>query len=562
MLDVSGRYVLLFNGEIYNYRELAETYFSEERSLNRSSDSAVLLAMYRQFGPKCVEHLNGMFAFAIIDLFTRCVFLARDRFGEKPLYWMQSGGVFAFASELGSLKRLMPDHDWSVDRDALLLYHVIGSVPAPYTIYRGVRALRAASWLRADSGGAIIEETYWAPGSGNYPQPQDRREAVEGCRTLVLDAVRSRMVSDVPVGLFLSGGLDSGSILSLMVSLGTRDPAALCIDFPEGEYSEAKLAVQSASKFGARLYRAVVSRQDFEGTLENFFCSADQPTTDGFNTYFVSLHAKQLGIKVWLSGVGGDEVFGGYPSFRRIPLLSRLSSVLQRASALSFGLGRIIEVASPYCYRWGRIANLGIAGEPAVRAYQYLRNTIPPRLAVRLLSADTRQKGDEALRLVDGVYPKTAVCADDFQRASMLEATVYMASQLLRDIDNFSMAHSVEVRAPFLDHRLFEYVFALPSRFKTGTRQAKALLVDALPTGLSSSLLRQPKRGFAFPLAVWLRNGLNPSFEDCVFQARNAEFWDMTAVRGVWSTYLAGRIHWSVPWQFYAFARWYQAHHA
>ena len=560
MVDESGRFVLLFNGEIYNYRELAENHFADDHSLNRESDSAVLLAMYVRFGRECLKHLNGMFAFAVVDLATRSIFLARDRFGEKPLYWVKIKDCIAFASEIGALKRVVPDHDWSIDPDALLLYHGVGSIPAPFTIYRGVRALRAACWLEFDGRGESADGTYWALGGESHLKPQDREEAVEGCRNRLLDAVQSRMVSDVPVGIFLSGGLDSGSILSLISTLGVQTPEALCIDFPDMRFSEYHLAAQTADRFGARLHRSLVTPEEFAANLESFFRSADQPTTDGFNTYFVSLHAKALGIKVWLSGVGGDELFGGYPSFQRIGRLIRLSRALQCILPPSFG--RMIELRFPHHYRWARVVSLGNKGDTASRAYQCLRNTIPARMVADLMSAAAQRDADYALRLIDGIYPDTATCVDNFQRASLMESGVYMASQLLRDIDNFSMAHSIEVRAPFLDHRLHDYVFRQQLRFKSQDGRNKPFLVDVLPNSLPMKVAMQSKQGFTFPIESWLRKDLRASFETCVLDPRNADFWDVSAVSRLWQAYLAGTIPWRVPWQFYAFSRWFRAHHA
>jgi len=561
MVDSTGRFVLLFNGEIYNYRELAKAYFPDDHSLNRDSDSAVLLAMYARYGRECLHHLNGMFAFAVVDLAARSVFLARDRFGEKPLYWVNTADCIAFSSELGALRRLMPEADWSIDPEALLLYHAIGSVPAPYTIYRAARALQAASWMTFDAQGRYDHGTYWGIAKHHFPPFVNRADAIAECKGHLLNAVSSRLVSDVPVGVFLSGGLDSGSILSLSHSLGTDVPEALCIDFPDPRFSEYPLAAQTAERFGARLHRSLVTPAEFNDNLDNFFRSADQPTTDGFNTHFVSMHAKQMGIKVWLSGVGGDELFGGYPSFRRMTRLTRLSTALQHIPLSALGR-RLIERWLPHRHRWARLANLARPGDPALRAYQSLRNTIPAGMVTDLLSLRMQLQADHALHVVDGIYPDSAACTDDFQRASLFETTVYMASQLLRDIDNFSMAHSIEVRAPFLDHRLFEFAYGLPQTFKSEAGRLKPLLLDALVQPLPQTIASQPKRGFTFPIETWLRHDLASGFESYVLDPQNADFWDLEAVRRLWQAHLAGRVHWSVPWQFYAFARWYRGRYA
>ena len=560
IVDATGRFVLLFNGEIYNYRELADKHFSGDAHLNRASDTAVLLAMYVRFGRDCLKDLSGMFAFAVVDLQTKSVFLARDRFGEKPLYWVATSDCVAFSSEISALKRLLPDCDWSVDPAALLLYHAIGSIPAPYTIYRASRALRPGQWVEIDGSGGISEGTYWSVGESGFPVPRNRDEAIDGCRHRLLDAVRSRMVSDVPVGIFLSGGLDSGSLLSLISSLGAPCPEALCIDFADPQFSEYNRAAETARAFGAPLHRSVVTPEEFKAHLSGFFCVADQPTTDGFNTYFVALHAKALGIKVWLSGVGGDELFGGYPSFQRIDHLIALSQGLQLA--LPGFLPKLVTGRFPHRYRWARALYLGRPGDQRKRAYQCLRNVIPIEMARQLLSPTIRIDSRAALGLLDSVYPNTDGCADRFQCASAMETGVYMASQLLRDIDNFSMAHSLEVRAPFLDHELFGYVFALPQRFKNVRGRAKPLLIDSLPHKLPTVVSSQTKRGFTFPLEVWLKKDLRVSFEECVLDEQNSEFWDLQSVRSIWHAYLAGKVHWSIPWQFYAFARWIHARDA
>jgi len=559
MLDSTGRFALVFNGEIYNYRELADKFFAEDTSLRRTSDTAVLLALYRRFGIDCVQHLDGMFAFAVIDREAKSIFLARDRFGEKPLYWLQTDGYLAYASEIAALRQLLPEYDWSVDAEALLLYHCMGSVPAPYTIYRGVRSLNAGCWIAFDTNRGAVERAYWRLNDAT-PLTLDRHSALAGVRTRLVHAVRSRLVSDVPVGIFLSGGLDSSSILSLARSLDADVPDSLCIDFPDPRFSEYALASETARTFGSRLHRFLVTPKEFVAHMDAFFTAADQPTTDGFNTYFAALHARQTGIKVWLSGVGGDELFGGYPSFVRMGRRTMLSRVLQ--SLVPRSVIALAEQQLPYQYRLARILELGRPGMPCRRAYQSLRNTIPPAMAHELLSQTMRIKGSSVTQLLDRVYPGGDSCHDDYQRASLFESSVYMRYQLLRDIDNFSMAHSIEVRAPFLDHTLFEYVHQLPSAYKKADKRLKPLLLDALPRPLPDSVVYQPKRGFTFPLETWLRNELSQSWETIVLKRENAAFWDLHALASLWRVYLAGYLHWSVPWQFYAFAQWWRTRHA
>lgn len=560
MVDATGRFVLLFNGEIYNYAELAEEHLRDEPRLNRASDTAVLLAMYLRFGRDCVRYLDGMFAFAVVDLQTKAVFLARDRFGEKPLYWISGGSCFAFASEISSLRVLLPEMDWAIDPTALMLYHSIGSVPAPYTIYRAVRAVRPAQWMEIGSTGEVTTAGYWSIGESAIDVPEQKNEALEGVKKRLATTVRSRLVSDVPVGVFLSGGLDSGGIASVVASLGVSLPEALCIDFPDEQYSEYSIAERTAGAFGMRLHRSVITSGEFEEHLAGFFDVADQPTTDGFNSYFVSRHAAKLGIKVWLSGVGGDELFGGYPSFRRIRSLTALSRLLQ--AVLPRATTRQTAGWYPRRTRWGRVLQLGRQGDPGTRAYQCMRNIVPLSMVQRLMAPTLRMNDRRAVELLDGIYPDARLCTDRYQCTSMFESSVYMASQLLRDIDNFSMAHSIEVRAPFLDHRLFDYVYRMPEEFKRAKGAVKSLLVESLPLPLPRVVTSQPKRGFTFPVQLWLRDQLRSSFHEYALDERNSQFWDLNAVHRIWREYLRGRAHWSLPWQFYSFSRWHRVHHA
>jgi asparagine synthase (glutamine-hydrolysing) len=547
-----GRYVLVFNGEIYNYQELYTRYLYGDPAVNKDSDTSVLLHLFMRFGKHCLTLLDGMFAFAICDLEARKLFLARDRFGEKPLYWISFGGIFAFASELRALRAALPELVCDFDTEACAIYHMVGSIPAPRTIYRKVSALLPGHWLNFRDGEIQIGR-YWS-----LPAPVERRNAqsyeeqLALTRERLLDAVRSRMVSDVPVGLFLSGGFDSGSILSLLSSSGFKGINAICLDFPETEFSEYRLAKQTSEKFDAILHRRIITAEEFAASLPAFFAAMDQPTSDGFNTFFVCRAARDLGMKVWLSGVGGDEIFGGYPSFTRLRTLSMLAKFLGLVPAT------LLESASSAVRRHpklNRVVHLGDGGSPYVRAYQALRNSFPWRLARSVLSPmwDGSWCFPAAL---DSFYPEPNPRADFFQMASLFESSVYMRSQLLRDMDNFSMAHSLELRAPFLSHKLFESVYLMDRASKKSSKQAKPLLANALVNPLPEEVTRQSKRGFAFPIERWLRSFIRRSFEDVAFDPALKGIWDQEAVRQLWAGHLAGRINWGMMWQLYAFARW------
>jgi len=562
MHDDSGRYVIVFNGEIYNYQELAKLYLTDDNKINRCSDTSVLLAMYKRFGRKCLYYLDGMFAFVVVDLQERTLFFARDRFGEKPLYFLQLPGLVAFASEITALQSLLPDYSWEIDPVSLAIYHIVGSIPAPRTIYKNIHALRPANWLEFDLDGGIREGNYWsleqAISKHNTNPIESYEDAIKECRHHLLQAVQSRMVSDVPVGIFLSGGLDSGSILSLLHAQGFSSMSALCIDFQEERFSEYRLAEASARAFGAKLHRRVITAESFIKHLDRFFAGSDQPTTDGFNTYFVSMHAKEMGIKVWLSGVAGDELFGGYPSFHRIGRLQRIIRLLQLL--LPNTLAGTWARHFPNSLKLSRCIHMCINGDPVKRAYQLLRNPMAKSNAINVLAPGLEMCKD-LTSILDGCYPSTNYCRDYFQRASAMETSVYMASQLLRDIDNFSMAHSIEARAPFLDHNLFGFVFSLPNRFKVRKGAKKNLLTSALSHPLPDIVLGQPKRGFTFPIETWLKEHMVSSFRDHVLNDRNKDYWDLVALENMWKAHQNGKLHWSILWGYYAFARWMETRH-
>jgi asparagine synthase (glutamine-hydrolysing) len=554
MHSACGRYVIAFNGEIYNYRELFRRYLTSDAGANGSSDTSVLLHLYMRFGRRCLQLLDGMFAFALCDLHAQRLFLARDRFGEKPLYWMRRGHTVSFASELRGLRALDPAHTPSLDEEACAIYHMMGSIPAPKTIYQGVHALLPGHWLEY-ANGEIRQCRYWSlPAPVEEPPQQDVEDAVEATSERLLDAVRSRMVSDVPVGLFLSGGFDSGSILGLLAASRFASITSLCLDFPDADYSEYALAKRTSEHFGGHLRRHVIDADQFVRSLPAFFEAMDQPTNDGFNTFFVCQAAKESGIKVWLSGVGGDELFGGYPSFARLRRVSLLSRFLSAAPAEFIDIGAAAARRHP---KLSRVVHLGDAGCAHIRAYQTLRNTFPWRLARDVLApiwdADWRFPD-----LLDTAYPDPNPRSDPFQLATLFESHVYMRSQLLRDMDNFSMAHSLELRAPFLSHRLFESVYLLPQSAKARKGELKPLLAQSLPTPLPTEVRTQSKRGFTFPLAVWLRSFMRTSFEEVVFDGSMIRLWDRNSISTLWNAYLDGRVHWGMMWQLYAFGRWYQ----
>jgi len=565
MVSRNGLYTIAFNGEIYNYRDLYERFCPKDGSVNGKSDTAILLYLYGRFKERCLELLDGMFSFAVIDTKGKKIFLARDRFGEKPLYWFAANGRFAFASEIKGLRKVLYNVDSyiedDIDSDAVALYHVIGSIPSPYTIYRSIRSLKAGCCLNYEFSGALTIKRYWSPVTIAVPDSANQikdNEAQELTLEKLQRAVKSRMVSDVPVGIFLSGGYDSNSILGLCSVNGLLPSKSLCIDFEEDAYSEYKVARASGEHYGIEVDRHVINEAGFLAGLDEYFVSMDQPTIDGYNTFFMARVAHGFNIKVWLTGTGGDESFGGYPSFERLKKLSMLARVLQMAH-----LEKLIGPASDYLQenlRLSRLLHLAQLGDPSMRAYQCCRNSIPLYNMLKMIAHDRRRDLAFFAATLDAIYPAVPSGMDDFQKSSIYEASVYMGSQLLRDIDNFSMAHSLELRAPFLDHDLYQFVLSLPESIKWKDGRFKPLLADCMKQYLPAFIKSQSKRGFTFPVEKWLLKGMKGSFEEIVFDSKNKDLWEMSVISRMWQAFKEGRVHWSVIWNIYAMGRWYHEH--
>jgi asparagine synthase (glutamine-hydrolysing) len=364
------------------------------------------------------------------------------------------------------------------------------------------------------------------------------------------------MVSDVPVGLFLSGGVDSGALLATTAAAGVRPAATLCMDFVDSEASEFDVASLSAAHFRVPLIRAPMTRLVFEDGLDRFTRLMDQPTNDGYNTHFIAQVARETGIKVWLSGVGGDELFGGYPSFRRMSWLPNWIALAAHLPG-GYNVGRRVSGLSP---RGHRISHLARPGDPSLRAYQASRMILPPAIVWRLLNPDYGFTIHELESLADELYPGVPDRCDHFQAATFYETSVYMASQLLRDIDNFSMAASLEVRAPFLDHDLFSSVLELPAATKLNSTAVKPLLVASVPGGLAPAVQTDRKHGFTFPLEAWLREDLALRSETNAHDPAYYEHLHAAAASTIWRKWKRGRVHWSVPWLLHAFGSWRKEH--
>src|SRR5262245_29780673 len=463
MASADGRYVVTFNGEIYNYRELQKRLQWQGRTLRSASDTEVLLHLYAEKGAEMVFDLRGMFAFAIWDTERRSLFLARDPYGIKPLYYADDGKTFRFASQV---KALLAGGGCSRDPDpaGLVGFYLLGSVPEPYTTVASIRALPSGSTMLVDRIGPSEIKRYFSI-SDTYRFVEDAKpsltQAHEAIRSALLDSVRYHLVADVPVGVFLSAGIDSGALVGLARDAGQNEIRTVTLGFDEFRGTandEISFAAETARLYGVQHSTRVITQQEFTQDFPNILAAMDQPSIDGINTWFVSKAARELGLKVAMSGLGGDELFGGYPSFAQIP---RLVSLLRWPSRIPVFPSAVSSLlASLDLARVGispKTAGLLKYGGTFEGAYFLRRALFMPWELPNLLGPEMAAEG---LRRLDPAEHFAAEIATGLRssiaKVATLESAFYMRNQLLRDTDWASMAHSVEVRVPLVDSVLLK----------------------------------------------------------------------------------------------------------
>ncbi|MCC6212803.1 MAG: asparagine synthase (glutamine-hydrolyzing) [Burkholderiales bacterium] len=506
MATADGRLTITYNGEIYNYRELRRELEAKGYLFHSQSDTEVLLHLYADRGAEFVHVLRGMFAFAVWDARERTLLLARDPFGIKPLYYADDGNTLRFASQVKALLAaeaidIMPEPAASV---GFLLW---GCVPEPYTLYRNIHCLPAGSTLTLRMHGQIATHSYFSVRDTLDRAQRDARPFGAGDRTTLGDAlrdsVRHHLVADVPVGMFLSAGVDSSLIARLAAAEKGAGLRSLTLGFSEYRGSrddEAPLAEKVAAALGTVHETHWIEREDFSAQLGHILDAMDQPSTDGVNSYFICREAARAGIKVALSGLGGDEIFGGYPSFRDVPRLARWL----RAAALVPFLGRLARAATgPLLSRITspKFASLLEYGGTYEGAYLLRRALYLPWELSEVLDPIAVQAGLGRLDVLGRVAEASKGLSSPHARVCSIELALYMRNQLLRDTDWAGMAHSIEVRVPLVDLRLFQGIAPwLVS--ESPPRKADAAATAAIPHG--REIVLRPKTGFSVPVREWI----------------------------------------------------------
>ncbi len=496
---------ITFNGEIYNFRELRTALTQRGRVFRTESDTEVLLHAYEVFGAGMVDHLRGMYAFAICDPRRNAMLLARDPMGIKPLYYADDGDTVRVASQVKALMK--GDIESSIDPAACVSFFLLGYVAEPFTIRRRIKALPAGHTLWIDAAGAAAPRRFFsirdilrAAESSLHPRSEiDCARIVD----LIRGSVGAHMVADVPVGVFLSAGLDSTGIVSLAAPFTGRPLKTVTLGFNEyaGTYQdEAPLAETVARAFGTDHRTVRMQAGEFIAERDAVLAAMDQPTTDGVNTYFVSKAASSVGLKVALSGVGGDELFGGYPSYVQVPRLSRALAPLRGWPALGRGL-RIVSAQAVKRFTSPKYAGLLEYGVSVEGAYLLRRALYMPWELPDILDPDLVRAGWVSLHPLLSLGKTIDGLTRDHARVATLEMSWYMRNQLLRDADWAGMAHSLEVRTPLVDGQLLRELAPVLTGEHVPTKREVAI---ATPVGAIGAVMERAKTGFTIPLRQWL----------------------------------------------------------
>jgi asparagine synthase (glutamine-hydrolysing) len=568
MHSASGRYVLVFNGEIYNHDDIRRevTAAGLAPSWRGHSDTETLLAAVEAWGISgALERSIGMFALAVWDRGERRLSLARDRLGEKPLYlgWQGAGSdrTFLFGSELKALTG-HPSFVSEIDRGALSLYMRHNCIPAPYSIYRGIRKLQPGTFLTILPDGTETEPvSYWsatavAEAGAADPLRLSPEEAVDELERLLMDAVGRQMMSDVPLGAFLSGGIDSSTVVALMQAQSSRPVKTFTIGFEDQGYNEADHAREVAHHLGTEHTEHFVTPEEARAVISQLPTMYDEPFADSSQipTFLVSQLARRH-VTVSLSGDAGDELFGGYD---RYTMASRYwRSVSSVPGPLRAGLARGIRSVAPD--RWnavartvGRVVPKSVSRNLAGDRMHKIAGAITSQSMADLYRGMTSHWQDPASLVIGGQEPPTLLTGNqphleglsDVERMMALDLVTYLPDDILAKVDRAAMAVSLETRVPFLDHRVVEFAWRMPFNLKIRDGQSKWALRQVLYRHVPREMMERPKQGFGVPIGGWLRGPLREWAEELLDEARlrREGFFDPAPIRALWDAHRAGRV--------------------
>ncbi|MGI9285765.1 MAG: asparagine synthase (glutamine-hydrolyzing) [Pseudomonadales bacterium] len=560
MWSSSGRYIIVYNGEVYNFPELRKELESQGVLFNTKTDTEVILALYEREGVESLKRLNGMFAFAIWDKSERSLFLARDRLGKKPLYFYNCGTRFVFASEIKSILKA-PDIKRDIRSDALKDYFFYQYVPDPKTIFEGIHKLEPGHWLKV-SDGNITKQQYWDVSFANT-HPKSKEEMQADAYNLLEDSVRLRMVSDVPLGAFLSGGIDSSAIVGMMASNSATPITTCSIGFSSKEFDEVYYAKKVAERFQTN-HRELTVKENVEDNLLKIASYFDEPFADPsfVPTFFVSQLARQV-VTVALAGDGGDEEFAGYSKYTVDQVennLRRLVPAIVR-SAFFPPLSRLLSHSDNTYLRKGSSLLATLSLDPD-RSFFVTNSFFNEQLWSDIVTGDfERETIDYDASEISKYYYNKADTDDHLSKILYTDLKTYLPGDILVKVDRMSMANSLETRAPFLDYRLVEYAASIPSSLKLKDGEKKYILKKSLDELLSDEILYRKKMGFSVPLAQWLQHDIYQIAKKYLFGPDSgiSQYFDMGKLTAIWDAHQEGkRSYASELWSFLIFELWWQ----
>lgn len=558
MESADGNLILVFNGEIYNYKEVRNQL--ADYPFKTQSDTEVVLAAFLKWGENALRIFNGIFAFAIWNKTKKELFIARDRLGVKPLYYLTSNDVFVFSS---SLKSILSTGRSSakISKAGLIDYLRYQTVHAPQTIIEDIHVLMPGYFIKINEEDGAQFKSYWSV-TKNIQQIRYKsaEEVQKMIRTQLYKSVEMQLVSDVPFGAFLSGGIDSSLMVAIMSQVRTQKTDTFSVTFKEDQFSEKKYAEIIAKKYGTLHHEIELSVDKFRDMIPEALSYMDHPSGDGPNTFAVSKLTREEGVKMAISGLGGDELFAGYPVFRQLPELHRKKWLRSFPAYARRPFARVYKNLRGSVSAAKKAALLSLEEFDTENIYPYFRKVYMDEQIIKLVNYPNLTP--------DAVYEIThelvGYKTDGWNlpllgKISVAEVSTYMQNVLLRDADQMSMAHALEVRVPFLDHELVEKIIPLPDSYKS-TASPKKIVTDTFSDLLPEEIYNREKMGFVLPYDVWMKNELRTFCESHLNWLKDSGYFNAAELDKNWNLFLKGSqaITWSRIWILVVLSNWMQ----
>ena len=546
--------VVVYNGEIYNFPELKKQ-LSKSYKFKTESDTEIIIAAYYTWGINMVAKFNGMFSFALWDKKNEQFFLCRDRLGIKPLYYSEYQESIIFSSSIKAINQYYLNKT-TINKDDFVDFLRFGTVHSPNTFLNEIKSLERASYLIASSEETKIVE-YW--NFFNNSSLINKEEPQKKIKKLLLDSVDKRMMSHVPFGVFLSGGIDSSILVAAASKVSTKNINTFSIVFKEKSFDERKYSRMMASKYKTNHFELELNPEDILHQIEEPFKFMDHPSVDGINTYFISKQVHEKGYKMAISGAGADELFSGYPVFKNSIELNNKKWLFSFPPQIRKLASKLLYLYKPNLQseKMGEILNLKLL--ELSNFYPIFRKIFSDSSIMNLSNQSFNLKSPYSFLWAENEFSfnQRGYKTSFLNKVSSLEIETYLQNVLLRDADQMGMANSLEIRVPFLDHSLVEYVLSLSDKLKY-PEYPKKLLVDSTKGWIPDEIINRKKMGFVFPWEKWMRNELKTFCEQSINSLEHIPFFDMNYVNILWVNFLKNKsqVHWLQIWSLVVLGKW------